>query len=147
MNSRSLAGCERTKIEKWSRFQLSNSWKKVGIALAIGLVLIGMVIKFTGIELDWFKEILRRGILVGLLIIILSKEKEEDEMVGSLRSKAYGLAFIFGVGFALVQPLLEFVLHNYVFEASASNGFSYFEILFYMLIMQIMCFEILKRNR
>ena len=57
------------------------------------------------------------------------------------------LAFIFGVGFTLFQPALEYLIHTYMFEASPNNTFSYFEILFFMLMMQILFFEILKRNR
>ena len=115
--------------------------------LCIALFVTAIVLKFTEFEVGWFKGVLRRGILIGLLIISISKDKNEDEMIVSLRSKAYTLAFIFGVVFTLVQPLLEYLIHNFVFEANPNNTFSYFEVLSFMLMMHIVFFEVLKRNR
>tara|TARA_R100001369_G_scaffold85625_1_gene119430 strand:+ start:593 stop:1036 length:444 start_codon:yes stop_codon:yes gene_type:complete len=147
MNSKKIMDCERTKIEKWSRFQLPNRWKTIGVLLCLALFVTAIVLKFTEFEVGWFKGVLRRGILIGLLIISISKDKNEDEMIVSLRSKAYTLAFIFGVVFTLVQPLLEYLIHNFVFEANPNNTFSYFEVLSFMLLMHIVFFEVLKRNR
>tara|TARA_R110002020_G_scaffold282493_1_gene498185 strand:+ start:704 stop:1147 length:444 start_codon:yes stop_codon:yes gene_type:complete len=147
MDSKKIMDCERTKIEKWSQFQLPNRWKTIGVLLCIALFVTAIVLKFTEFEVGWFKGVLRRGILIGLLIISISKDKNEDEMIVSLRSKAYTLAFIFGVVFTLVQPLLEYLIHNFVFEASPNNTFSYFEVLSFMLMMHIVFFEVLKRNR
>ncbi len=147
MDSKKIMDCERTKIEKWSRFQLPNRWKTIGVLLCIALFVTAIVLKFTEFEVGWFKGVLRRGILIGLLIISISKDKNEDEMIVSLRSKAYTLAFIFGVVFTLVQPLLEYLIHNFVFEANPNNTFSYFEVLSFMLMMHIVFFEVLKRNR
>ncbi|PVW15160.1 hypothetical protein [Marixanthomonas spongiae] len=147
MDSKKIIECERTKIERWSRFQLPNHWKKIGIVLCLALFITGIVLKFTDFEVGWLKGVLRRGILVGLLIISISKDKNEDEMIVSLRSKAYTLAFIFGVAFTCVQPLLEYLIHSFIFEPSPNNTFSYFEVLSFMLMMHIVFFEILKRNR
>ncbi|WP_179345785.1 hypothetical protein [Winogradskyella ursingii] len=147
MNFKKVQECERTRIEKWSQFQLHNRWKSYGAILCLILFATAMVLKFSDLELGWFKDVVRRGILVCLLVVSLSKEKDEDEMVVSLRAKSYTLAFIFGVGYAIVQPLFEIVVHNIVFEPNPENTFSYFEILFYMLFIQIMFFEVLKRNR
>ena len=122
MDSKKIMDCERTKIEKWSRFQLPNRWKTIGVLLCIALFVTAIVLKFTEFEVGWFKGVLRRGILIGLLIISISKDKNEDEMIVSLRSKAYTLAFIFGVVFTLVQPLLEYLIHNFVFD-STQNSF------------------------
>ncbi len=147
MNTKKIIECERTKIEKWSRFQLSNRWKIIGAVLCLATFLTMIGLKFTEAEPLWLKDILRKALLVGLLIVILSKEKMEDEMIVSLRAKSFALAFIIGVFYALVQPVVDYIVHNFLFEASETNDFSYFQVLSFMLLIQMMFFEVLKRNR
>ncbi|MBV7267634.1 hypothetical protein [Winogradskyella luteola] len=147
MNTKKIIECERTKIEKWSQFQLSNRWKTIGTVLCLVTFLTMIGLKFTEAEPLWLKDILRKVLLVGLLIIILSKEKMEDEMIVSLRAKSFTLAFIIGVLYALIQPVVDYVIHNFLYEASENNGFSYFQVLSFMLLIQMMFFEVLKRNR
>ena len=147
MNSKKIIECERSKIEKWSQFQLHNRYKSIGtlICLVTFLTMIGL--KFTEAEPVWLKEVLRKLLLVGFLIVILSKEKIEDEMLSDLRAKAFTLAFVFGVVYALVQPVVDSVVHNLIYEPNPDNNFSYFQLLSFMLLIQIMFFEVLKRNR
>ncbi|MFD1064253.1 hypothetical protein ACFQ1Q_13435 [Winogradskyella litorisediminis] len=148
MNLKKIQECERTKIEKLSQFRLPNYWKNIGIILAVVSIVVMVVSKYTIEERPlYIVEIGRRLILLGLIIIILSKEKIEDEMITSLRAKSLVLAFIFGVGYALIQPLAELMVHNFVYDPNPENTFSYFEILFYMMSTQILFFEVLKRNR
>ena len=106
-----------------------------------------IALKFTDNEPLWFKDVLRKALLVGLLIVTLSKEKIEDEMVTTLRFKAYTLAFIMAVLYSLIQPMADYIVHNYIYEPSKGNDFSYFQVLSFMLLIQIMFFEVLKRNR
>ena len=53
------------------------------------------------------KNILRKIILVGLLVITISKEKIEDEFIENLRSGAFSFAFGIGVGYVLIQPIIN----------------------------------------
>ena len=79
----------------------------------------------------------------------INNEREfEDEMIVSLRSKSMRLAFVLAVLYALIQPLVN-VLVFYVidFNDLSGNTFSYFQVLFFMLMIQIIFFEVLKRNR
>lgn len=147
MNLKSMEQCERSRIERWSRFQLSYNWKRIGLVFTITIFIALIVLKFIEGEPEWIRGFLKRGLLVSLLIISLSKEKFEDEMITSLRAKSYTLAFIIGVLYTLVQPGVDYLVHHYVFESSATNTFSYFQLLFFMLFIQIMFFEVLKRNR
>ncbi|MEY8847696.1 hypothetical protein AB9K26_02715 [Psychroserpens sp. XS_ASV72] len=147
MNTNKIMDCERSKIERWSRFQLSNSWKTIGVLISVLCFVTLMVMKISGVEPSWINDVLKRALIVGFLIISLSKEKDEDEMIASLRAKSYALAFIFGVLYSLVQPAVDYVVHNYIYEASENNTFSYFQVLWFMLLVQIMFFEVLKRNR
>lgn len=147
MDTKKIIECERTKIEKWSEFQLPNRWKTIGVLLCLVTYLTMIGLKFTDSEPLWLKEVLRKLLLIGFLIVILSKEKIEDEMLGALRAKAFTLAFIIGVLYALAQPLIDNLVHNFIYEPNPDNDFSYFQLLSFMLLIQIMFFEVLKRNR
>ncbi|WP_411766997.1 hypothetical protein [Winogradskyella sp. A3E31] len=147
MNLKEMRECERTKIEKWSSFQLANAWKLRGTVICLLIFGTMIALKFTDSEPLWLKDVLRKCLLIGLLIVTLSKEKIEDEMVTTLRFKAYTLAFIMAVVYSLIQPLADYVVNNFILEANKDNDFSYFQVLSFMLIIQIMFFEILKRNR
>lgn len=147
MNLSNAKKCERTRIEKWSRFQLAPKWKTAGVIISVTAFLMLFGLKFIDDRPVWTSDVLKRILIVGFLIISISKDKEEDEMITSLRAKSYTLAFIFGVLYALIQPAIDAFIHHYVFEASGNNTFSYFQILWFMLLIQIMFFEVLKRNR
>ena len=147
MNTKKIIECERNKIEKWSEFQLPNVWKLRGTVICLLVFTTMIALKFIDNEPLWFKDVLRKALLVGLLIVTLSKEKIEDEMVTTLRFKAYTLAFIMAVLYSLIQPMADYIVHNYIYEPSKGNDFSYFQVLSFMLLIQIMFFEVLKRNR
>lgn len=147
MNLSDIQKCERSKIEKWSKFQLSYPWKTIGIILSIAVFLMLLGLKLIDDTPIWASEILKRLLIVGFLMISISKEKEEDEMIASLRAKSYTLAFIFGVLYALIQPVVDGLVHTYIYTPSETNTFSYFQILWFMLLIQILFFEVLKRNR
>lgn len=148
MNANEIMACESRKIEKWSRFQLSNNWKMRGIIITLSIIIILAILKISGFEVEsWVKDIIKRALLVSLLVVSLSKDREEDEMIVSVRSKSYAVAFIFAVLYCLVQPLVDTIISDYVFNSTVKNSFSYFQALFFMLMIQIMFFEVLKRNR
>ena len=58
----------------------------------------------------WLKPFLHGVLLIGLLIISVSKEKIENEFIVSLRSQSYRLAFILAIVYSLVQPLANFAI-------------------------------------
>ena len=84
--------------------------------------------------------------MIGFLIISISKDKIEDEYIDSLRAQSYRLAFILSVVYSLIQPLINYfvdVLLNV--EPKEFYDFSYFQVLFFMLVVQIMFFTQMKR--
>lgn len=147
MSKNSLMQCERSKIEKWSQFQLDNHWKIKGILFCIVIFIAMITLKFGDVNNEWVKFGLRKGLLVGLLVIALSKEKTEDEMIVSLRAKSFRLAFVLAVLYALIQPIVDVLVFNLLGKPTSFGSFSYFQVLSFMLIIQIMFFEVLKRNR
>ncbi|WP_138434255.1 hypothetical protein [Winogradskyella algicola] len=147
MNAKKIIKCERSKIEKWSQFQLNNHWKIKGIIFCFIIFVATIVLKFNEVNTEWVRFGFRKALLVGLLVIALSKEKTEDEMIVSLRAKSFRLAFILAVLYALIQPIVDVLVFNLLGKPISSSSFSYFQVLSFMLIIQIMFFEVLKRNR
>ena len=97
---------------------------------------------------DTVKYIPKRGLLITLLIIALSREKVENKMIQSLRTKAFTMAFVVGVIYTLIQPLINYIANiltnkdQYILE-----DFGDFQILLFMLFMYIVLFHMLKRKQ
>ncbi|NVJ89527.1 MAG: hypothetical protein HWD82_08820 [Flavobacteriaceae bacterium] len=146
MKNDSFCEKERKRIEKLNKFQLPSKWKKIGwIIFGVSIILLFARKLIT--EEVWLRFLLRHTIILGLLIVSLSKEKLEDEFIDKLRSQSYRLAFIIGVLYSLIQPHVENAV-RFVLEKSpkdAIDAFSYFQVLILMLLIQVMFFEQLKR--
>ncbi|WP_115461409.1 hypothetical protein [Winogradskyella aurantiaca] len=146
MGLKNIQECERNKIERWAAFQLEHKWKRFGILLSVLCLVLLMLLKLMDLNTLESSFVLKRVLLIGLLVISLSKDKEEDEMIVSLRAKSFTLAFVLAVVYSLVQPLVN-VLVFYLIKGDMTDSFSYFQVLSFMLMLQIMFFEVLKRNR
>lgn len=144
MSKQSICERERSHIEKMNKFQLSNQYKKIGYSIAIGAFILMIGRKYVE-DSEWIRPILHGILLVGLLITSLSKEKMEDEFIDSLRSQSYRIAFILVILYALVQPFINYGVGLLFDETEKYKALGYFEILFYMLIVQLMVFWQLKR--
>ncbi|WP_397446747.1 hypothetical protein [Polaribacter sp. R77954] len=144
MSKSSICERERNHLEKMNKFQLGNQFKKMGYILAIATFVAMLGRKYVE-NSEWIRPILHGVLLVGMLIISLSKDKEEDEFIDSLRSQSYRLAFLLGIVYSLVQPLINYGVGLLFDENETLKGFSYFQVLFFMLVVQLMFFWQLKR--
>ncbi|WP_158009593.1 hypothetical protein [Tenacibaculum todarodis] len=127
-----------------NRFQLSNKFKKIGYIVAI----IAFILIFVRKSVDapiWVHSALLNIVLVGLLIVSISKEKIEDEFIDSLRSQSYRLAFLMVVVYSLTQPFINYIVGIFLNQNESLESFSYFQVLFFMLVIQLMFFSQLKR--
>jgi len=91
-------------------------------------------------------ELLKPGLLLGLLLISISREKDEDEMIVQLRAQSYSLAFVIGVIDAFVQPYVNYGITFLAKPEKASLDMSQYQVLFFMLLVQIIFFYKLKRQ-
>ena len=144
MSKLSICERERKQLEKLNKFQLGNQYKKVGYIIAIGTFVLMILRKYVE-DSEWVRPILHGILLIGLLIISLSKEKVEDEFIDSLRSQSYRLAFIIAIVYSLVQPLVNYGVATLFNQDDKLQGFSFFQVLFFMLIVQLMFFWQLRR--
>ena len=145
MSKQSICDKERSRIEKMNKFQLAYKYKKVGVVIAVVAFALMIAKKFVD-EPEWVKPILSNFLLIGFLIISISKDKIEDEYIDSLRAQSYRLAFILSVVYSLIQPLINYSVDVLLNEDPKEfYDFSYFQVLFFMIVVQIMFFSQIKR--
>jgi len=145
MKKSTICERERIQLEKMNKFQLGNSYKKVGFTVTITSFVLIIAIKYIDNPV-WLKPFLHGILLIGLLLISVSKEKIEDEYIDSLRSQSYRLAFILAIVYALLQPIVNVVVSYVLQQDNKYESFNYFQVLFFMLIVQLLFFWKLKKQ-
>jgi hypothetical protein len=144
MSKQTICERERSNLEKMNKFQLGNQFKKIGYIIAIGAFLLMIGRKYIE-DSEGIRPVLHGILLIGLMVISLSKEKLEDEFIDSLRSQSYRLAFLLAIVYSLAQPLVNYGLALLINQNDELKSFDYFQVLFFMLIVQLMFFWKLKR--
>ncbi|MDB9720817.1 hypothetical protein OAA67_02960 [Winogradskyella sp.] len=149
MNTKEIINCEQRKFQKLIKFRLPHRFMSIGIAVVLLAIAFMFVRAFTiDGETEWLKQFLQKTLLVGMLIMSLSKDKIEDEMTLSLRAQSYAVAFVIGVIYALVMPYVEFGVSNAVHSGGeAFKDLGDFQVLLFMLMIQLMFYHNLKRFR
>ncbi|MBT8394750.1 MAG: hypothetical protein KJN66_07850 [Bacteroidia bacterium] len=148
MNLKDVADCERKQLNKFQTYRLPKYFKYIGIILSIISFLAIMSRLFIGDQSEPVRDLAKKGFLVGLLLISISKDKEEDELTLKLRSQSYSIAFIVGVIYALVMPYVDYGVSNVLKpEGETLKNLGDFQILIFMLMIQLMFYYILKRAR
>ncbi|PTX61663.1 hypothetical protein C8N46_104307 [Kordia periserrulae] len=148
MSKETFCEAEERRMNKILNFGLPNSYKKLGIILVALSILFLITRKIFDIEIsETIRFILKRVVLVGLLIIAISKEKVEDEMIQSMRGRAFTMAFIFGVIFSLAQPLFNYIASFIVEkEDDGLTDVGDFQVLWLLLTIYLLFFYMLKRR-
>jgi hypothetical protein len=149
MNTKRIIDCERKQFQKMINFRLSHQFINIGIGIVI-LSIVMMFIRAFAMdsETEWLKNILQKTLLVGMLLMSLSKDKLEDEMTVSLRAQSYAIAFVVGVIYALVMPYVEYGVSNVVHSGGeVYKDLGDFQVLLFMLMIQLMFYHVLKRYR
>lgn len=148
MNAKKAIDCERSTIQKILNFRLPRYFRTLGIVLFV-ISFVFMILKSSFPEYtSEIKEGAKRLMLVAMLFMSMSKDKEEDELTNLLRGQSYAVAFILGVVYALVMPYVEYGVSNLVnSEAESFKELGDFQILLFMLMIQLMYYYILKKIR
>ncbi|AFL79557.1 hypothetical protein Aeqsu_0025 [Aequorivita sublithincola DSM 14238] len=147
MNKRKFCDAEEHRLHWLINFKLPNQWKKIGwgiLFLSFGFLIIS---KFLDGDYTLVSSIFKKTALLGLLIVTISKEKIEDELAENLRSKAFSFAFIIGVVYVLVQPLINYLAFVIVKPQNANyEDLGDFQILWFLLVVYLMTFWFLKKR-
>jgi len=142
------------KIIEWERSKLGKLnpllppyFKTIGWSLLIG-AFVGIFIARFGFEdkedivMFWLKNTM----ILSLLVLGIAKEKMEDERIQNIRMKSLSLALIFGVIYAVVQPIVDFGVDQVIDSGNITlESYDAFTILTFMLIIHIGFFNVLKR--
>ena len=137
------------KINKFTGYQLPNKFKIIGLIIVI-ISFLSIVTSLDTYILeekfyDLFKRVALSGTVLGLLIISLSKEKVEDELMTKIRTQSYNYAVIGTVLFYLTFPFINFIFFSFVSLKPKIEGSTDISVLGVMLFMQILTFRKLKR--
>ncbi|MDX1471765.1 MAG: hypothetical protein R3213_09740 [Flavobacteriaceae bacterium] len=149
MKFEKIIEAERKEIDRYDKIYLPHRFKMIGI----GILLLGLVtlISFKFIEGEPFllRDFIKKLIIVGLLVYAISKDKVEDEYTVQLRGKAFSIAFIFGVTYALVQPYITYGMAALLGKEDKLDLLELgdFQLIFFMLLVQIGFYWLLKRTR
>ncbi|MFD2914836.1 hypothetical protein [Psychroserpens luteus] len=149
MGKQNYIECERRGLEKLINFRLPHNFYTIGMVI-IGAAIVMMFVRAFALEGDQnvLKEVLRKLLLVGMLLMSIAKDKDEDEMVVKLRMQSYTYAFIAGVVYALIMPFVDYGVSNALkAEGEAFHDIGDFQVLLFMLMIQLLCFHALKRMR
>ncbi|MBU2929376.1 hypothetical protein [Winogradskyella psychrotolerans] len=149
MEMEKIIASERNRFYKLINFRLSYRFMRIGIAIVL-LTIVMMFVRAFAMEGDtvWLKVLLQKFLLVGMLIMSLSKDKLEDEMTIILRTQSYAIALVVGVIYALVMPYVEFGVSNVMTSGGESfKNLGDFQVLLFMLMVQLMFYHNLKRYR
>jgi hypothetical protein len=85
------------KIEKITGYQLPNKFKIIGLVLCIISIFSISIIAFSLANFkynDLLDRIAKTVMVLGLLIISISKEKIEDELIAKIRMQSYNYSVI-----------------------------------------------------
>jgi magnesium-transporting ATPase (P-type) len=149
MSAQNYMQKEQKSLMKLINFRLPRQFMIFGL-IVFGLSFLLLIFREAvfGIDSLYIKEGLQKSLLVSMLIMSLTKDKEEDEMTTQLRMQSYAWAFITGVIYALVMPYVEFGVGSILNEGEETIGtLGDFRILVFMLLVQLMSYHVLKRYR
>ena len=148
MKFKEVIECERKELDKFKKYQLSNSFKEVGWAIVILSFIVFLIRKFYFEDLEIVKSLAENAMLIGFLIVVISKEKIEDELISKIRGQAFSFAFIAGVVYSIVMPFtnyaMDFIINT---KEAVYSDLGDFIIIWFMMVVYLAFFMVLKRTR
>ena len=137
------------KIDKFTGYQLPNKFKIVGLVVFIASILsIITSLKLYMLDIKYhelFERIALSGSVIGLLIISISREKIEDELIGKIRMQSYNYAVIVTVLIYLILPFIHFSIVSIFSSMPKIEGSKDVSVLGVLLMSQIFTFRKLKK--
>ncbi|CAN5742719.1 hypothetical protein BH11BAC3_BH11BAC3_08360 [soil metagenome] len=146
MNMSKIMECESRQLNKMQL--LPNSYKKLGFILLIISITALVLLRITRPTQDIFNDICKSLILLSMIIISVTKEKNEDEYTIILRGKSYVLAFIIGAIYAILQPYINLGVAALLSpEKAVFTEMKSFVIIWFMLFIQLGFYYLLRYTR
>jgi hypothetical protein len=123
---------------------LPTNFKKVafGIMLISALLVVLSISKLLPIDKEIIKTVAKSGFLISLLLLVITRNKIEDELTLRIRLKAFAASFIYGVGIVIIEPFI-----NLLFGGSFLTEKGVTELLISMFLFYFIMIFIMKKNR
>lgn len=136
------------KINKYINYQLPNRFKIIGFILfivsVISVPLISIYLENNKYQ-DLFQRIGSTIAILSLLMIAISKEKVEDELIAKIRMQSYHYAVIGTVIGYLSLPFISYIISFSFATAPKMEDNKDIPIFGCLLVMQILTFRKLKK--
>tara|TARA_R110000868_G_scaffold18760_4_gene81872 strand:+ start:152 stop:493 length:342 start_codon:yes stop_codon:yes gene_type:complete len=94
---------------------------------------------------ELFERVVLSFMVVGMLIVSISREKIEDELTSKIRLQSYYYAGLVTVIVYLILPFIHFILECVFSSTPTMNGSGDLSILLFLLFIQIITFRRLKK--
>jgi hypothetical protein len=149
MTLKNVIDCEKKSFHNQMKELklLPHKYFKIGIVLTIASFVGVISLNIMG-DYVTAKLIIKNLMLVSVLMIAISKDKEEDEMTLKLRSQAFVFAFIWGVLYAAAQPFINMAADFFISDENKGwTQLSVNQVLFFMLMIQLSFYHFSKRMR
>jgi|TARA_B110000259_G_scaffold96630_1_gene111728 hypothetical protein len=123
---------------------LPGHFKKVafGIMLLSALLVVLYILKVLTIDKEIVETIAKSGFLISLLLLVITRNKIEDELTLRIRLKAFTASFIYGVVIVIVEPFI-----NLLFGDSFLSDKGVTELLINMFFFYFIMMFLMKKNR
>lgn len=112
---------------------LPHWFKWVGLGIAGGILLVTIMSKVLALPFVMGKDMLTSVVYIGLLLVVLAKERVEDELLMRIRLKAYAASFIYGVCYVVMDPIINGI----------SDGVYRYQVSVDTLLLSMFCFYFL----
>lgn len=115
---------------------LPNYFKKIGLGFILASVVFVVSVKISGIhptaeKKEMMKTISRDVVLLGMMFIAFSKEKDEDELTMLIRMKALASAFVYIVIFKIVSDVFGIIDKELI---ENMNGYFFQMMIWYFFV-------------
>lgn len=148
MNSnKSCIERENQAIDRWTSFKLPNKIKPIGWFIAATCFALFLWLSKTDNASFILLYTIKTIGVIGLSMVVLAKEKIEDEMKDVLRGKAMLFAFIMCILFIIITPYITTLLSSFFRDhpENVAMELSHFNMLSCMMLMYIVALESMKR--
>jgi len=136
------------KIDKTTSYQLPNRFKIIGLILFI-ISLFSVALISLYLENNKYQDLLQRigstVIILSLLMIAISKEKVEDELIAKIRMQSYHYAVIATVIGYLSLPFIFYIISFSFSNTPKMEAIKDIPIFMVLLCTQIFTFRKLKK--
>lgn len=136
----------KNKLDTQGLNLLPSKFKFIGIALILGVIIFAILYKFvlatnTTATSGSFKIFMTNGIILGLLMLVCSRDKEEDEMTIAIRLQAMSWSFLWGALYIIIMPFIDMLFQDPIKQLSAQ------QLVMSMLFVYLIMYYTKKRNR